>query len=181
MKKFYLILFYLIISSTIRAQLYFGGSVGLAFVKQNGNDTETLFKFVPEVGYVISQDWSAGLAFGYKKGSCLVGKGYYEQNVKSKAIVVQPYIRFTPLHVSIVDVFVDGCFTYESIIDEGTNMNVGLRPGISIRPIKHLTIVSHIGFLGAELYKPKDGGSKNGIAGLDLDASNLTLGLFYNF
>lgn len=181
MKRFFWVFCLIITFSTTKAQFYVGGSVGFGLVKQNGNETQTTYKIIPEVGYCINDVWSVGIALGYKKGSCLVGKSYYEQNVRSKAIGVQPYVRFTPIHVSIVDVIVDGCFTYESILDEGVNMNIGLKPGISIRPINHLTIVSHIGFLGAELYKSNDGEIKNGIAGLELDASSLLLGLFYTF
>lgn len=181
MKRILLIISVLFMVTTIKAQFYVGGSVGLGFVKQHGDETKTTFKIIPEVGYNINDNWAVGLAFGFKKGSCLIGKGYYNQNAKSKAIGIQPYVRYIPFHISIIDIFVDGCFTYEKIIDEGENINIGLRPGLSIKPIKNLSIVTHIGFLGAEIYNPKDGGSKDGTAGLDLDASDLTLGLFYNF
>lgn len=181
MRRVFLTICVMISTLTINAQFYIGGSIGLGFVKQYGDETETTFKIIPEVGYRINDNWAVGLAFGYKKGSCLIGKGYYNQNVKSKAIGIQPYVRYIPFHISIIDIFVDGCFTYENVIDEGENINIGLRPGLSIKPIKNLSIVTHIGFLGAEIYSPKDGGSKNGTAGIDIDASDLTLGLFYNF
>ena len=181
MKKYLLSICAIFFVTTIKAQFYIGGSVGIGVVKQYGEKKETTFKIIPEVGYNINDNWAVGLAFGYKKGSCLIGKGNYNQNVKSKVIGIQPYVRYIPFHVSIIDIFVDGFFIYESIIDEGENISIGLRPGLSIKPIKKLSIVTRIGFLGAEFYNPKDGGSKYGTAGLDIDASDISLGLFYNF
>ena len=181
MKKFSILICVFCIVLKVNAQFFIGGSVGMGIVKQHGNESEITFKIVPEVGYGINDDWTVGLAFGYKKGSCLVGRGYYEQDVKTKAIGIQPYVRYTPIHVSIIGVFLDGCFTYENIIDNGVNMNLGLKPGFCIKPMKNINIVTHLGFIGAELYKEKNGGRKSGAAGVDIDASNLELGVFYNF
>ena len=181
MKKIILVVLTSLLVTASKAQFYVGGSFGIGLVKQYGNEKETTYKIIPEFGYSINKDWSVGLALGYKKGSCLVGKSYYGQNVESKAIGIQPYVRYAPLHISIVDIFIDGCFTYEKIIDEGVNLNIGLKPGFSITPINNLAIIAHIGFLGAEMYKPKSGDYKNGIAGIDMDASDLTLGVIVKF
>jgi hypothetical protein len=181
MKRLFVLLIVIIITITIKAQLYISGSVGLCGVKVGGNDTQTSFKIVPDIGYVINDKWSVGLAVGYKQGACLVGYGLYGQNVNSKAFGIQPYVRYNVWQFEVVDFFVDGVASIETIKDEGTNYNGGLRPGILFNVTPRIGIVSHIGFMGIEYYHPKGAGSKCCIAGMDFDINNITLGINYKF
>ena len=47
---------------SVNAQGYFGGSIGVASVKNGGADAETTYKFVPEIGWNFNSEWAAGVA-----------------------------------------------------------------------------------------------------------------------
>ena len=41
-----------------QAQVYIGGSIGIGSEKNFNGDTETTYKFLPEVGFALNNDWS---------------------------------------------------------------------------------------------------------------------------
>lgn len=180
MRKIFIILILFLGVSQVEAQIYFGGSVGLGCIKHEGGDTYTAFKIVPEIGYSLSNNFDIGISVGYKKGSCIIGEGAYSQDVKSKAYGVQPYIRYNAIRIEKIVVFVKGIFTYENIVDEGTNLNLGIKPGVLIRISDHFSIATCFGFCGFEMFKSK-GGMKSAIAGVDMDYNNLSFGAYYHF
>lgn len=181
MKKILLFIFLFILSTNIRAQFYIGGSVGMGLVKQYASEKELTFKIIPEIGYQFNNKWATGLSLGYKKGACMVGSGSYNQNVSLKSVGIQPYVRYSIYNSDAFRLFTDGIFTYENIKDKGTNMNLGLSPGVSFLPTKHFAVVARLGFFGMEIFKSKGRDEKSGIGGVELDSNNITFGMLYIF
>jgi len=181
MKKVMMTLVAAMLTVAASAQVYVGGSLGIGSVKLGGNDAETTFKIVPEVGYNINDEWAVGLAIGYQQGACTLGKGEYAQNVDAKVFGVSPYVRNTFLRTKYVNVFVDGGLGYENIKDHGNNFMVGLKPGVAVNFNDKLSFVAHIGFIGYETFSPKGDGKSSNTVGVDLDGNNITFGLYWNF
>ena len=48
------------------AQVYVGGSIGIGSVKNGNGDTETTYKFLPEVGFALNNNWSLGVVAGFR-------------------------------------------------------------------------------------------------------------------
>lgn len=174
MKKFLMtVIAAVLVAVSADAQVYVGGSLGIAGNDYNGNTT-TSYKFVPEVGYNFNQNWAAGVAFGWA--------GETEGNAKS--VEVNPYVRYTFLHSKYVNVFCDGSFGYTHQYDAGQDadlFSVGLRPGVAVNLTKRLSFVTHAGFLGWNQTKNNNNNAKVSHYGLDLDGNNLTFGLYLNF
>ena len=53
---------------SLNAQVYVGGNVGIANI-DNGNDDETVYSLLPEVGYNLNSDIALGMQFGWSKGN----------------------------------------------------------------------------------------------------------------
>lgn len=181
MKKVMLTLVAAMMTVAASAQVYVGGSIGIGSVKAGGADAETTFKIVPEIGYNINDEWAVGIAFGYQKGACTLGQGEYGQNVDAKMFGVNPYVRNTFLNTKYVNVFVDGGLAYSNIKDFGNNFEVGLKPGVAVNFNDKLSFVAHFGFIGYETFSPKGDGKSSNTVGVDLDANNITFGLYWNF
>lgn len=171
----------LIMIVNMKAQVYIGGSLGLSGVKFQGGDPAMTYKIIPEIGYVFDEKWSFGLTLGYKKGACLIGSGSYGQNVESKVYGVQPYVRYDLYCNNSFHFFVDGLFTYEKVVNEGTNYNCGLSPGILFTPLDRIGVVAHMGFLGFEMYRNRKGENLGAIGGLELNGEILSIGVLCFF
>ena len=78
---------------TANAQWYLGGSVGVASVKNGNEDAETVYKFVPEIGYTINNEWAIGVALGYQKGACDLLNGSFGQDTNTELLQISPYAR----------------------------------------------------------------------------------------
>lgn len=181
MKKILMTLFVAAMAMTVNAQVYMGGSVGIGSVKLGSNDAETTYKFVPEVGYNLNNEWAIGLTFGYQKGACTLGYGNYGQDVSTELVQVSPYVRYTAVRTNLVNVFVDGGVGFGSFKDQGTQFQLGLRPGVAVNLSKNLSFVAHVGFVGFESFNPKGDGESSNTVGVDLDGNNVTFGLYFNF
>lgn len=179
MKKIMMTLVAVAMATTMNAQWYVGGSVGFGSVKHG--DSESTYKFIPEVGYNLNDQWAVGVAFGYQKGDASFGNGNesINQDVLTETFTVSPYARYTVTSSDAVSVFVDGGIDYKSIKDNGSVFGIGLRPGIAVKASDKLSFVAHLGFVGYENYSPKHGDSSNAF-GLDL-SNNVSFGLYYNF
>jgi len=166
---------------SMNAQIYVGGSVGVGSVKYGSHDAETTYKFVPEIGYNLNDDWALGVAFGYQKGACSLGNGNYGQDVDTELLQLSPYVRYTAVKSKLVNVFVDGGVGIGSYKDLGTQFQLGLRPGVAVNLNESISFVAHVGFIGFDSFSPKGDGESSNTVGVDLDGNNITFGLYFNF
>ena len=89
------------------AQVYVGGSVGIASSKQNGGKNVTTYQVLPEIGYNINKDVAIGTVVGWGKGNPV-----NIQNESRNYFTIQPYARFNVVRTKYVDAFIDGGFGY---------------------------------------------------------------------
>lgn len=174
MKKLFLSMVVAMMAISASAQVYVGGGLGIASSKVDvdGAESVTSYKFVPEVGYNLNDDWAVGVAFGWQ-GSNKGGE---------KAVFVNPYARYTFIHSKIVDVFVDGGVGYEHQYGNGKDVDIyaiGFKPGLAVKLTSHLNFVTHVGFIGYE--HEKAGDVKVNSFGLDVDGRNIIFGINYKF
>ncbi|MEG1729136.1 MAG: outer membrane beta-barrel protein [Bacteroidaceae bacterium] len=175
MKKVFLSLVAFATTLVASAQVYVSGEVGFW---NNDDDDKTSVSIRPEVGYILSEDWAIGTTLGWD---------YLKiKENKVNAFIVAPYARYTCLKLGSVSLFLDGGFTFSTskmkgAEESGNAWEIGVKPGISIKLAEKFNFVSHIGFIG---YCDKDdnfAGSASKGFGLNLDATNVTFGILYNF
>lgn len=182
MKKILLTMAVAFVAVAANAQVYLGGSFGIASSKIGDGDNVTTYKVLPEIGYNINDDWAIGTVVGWGKGNPVSIEG--ESN---NYFTVQPYVRYTFVKSKYVNVFVDGGFGYfhENHATGGASVNawqVGLKPGVAVNLSSKLSFVAHVGFAGWETAKADvDGAESSDAWGIDVDGNNLTFGLYYNF
>ena len=190
MKKVLLTLVLAVITViTANAQVYVGGNLRLW--RNTVNDADlTDIKITPEIGYSINNNWAAGIAIDYEYGKVSNIKGYLWD--------INPYARFTFYTNGTVSLFVDGGIDYgknKIKIDDKSYgwfdiFSAGLKPGITVKCSKHLSLIAKYGFLGYKKYEDTGLSSMNSQLqkqygengfGLDLNGYNLSVGLYYNF
>lgn len=176
MKKFYMTLVAVMFAVCASAQVYVGGNVGISSVDNGGDDDETYYKFLPEVGYKFSNDWAAGVVFGWAKDAIVVGKS----SMVAHTFEINPYARYTFLHGKFVNLFCDGALGYKHYNGLADEYSVGLKPGIELK-LDKFSLVAHVGFIGWKQTKVKDSDLKQTAWGLDFDGNNISLGVYYNF
>lgn len=181
MKKIMMTLVIALSAITANAQWYLGGSVGVASVKNGSADAETVYKFVPEIGYTINNEWAIGVALGYQKGACDLLNGSFGQDTNTELLQISPYARYSVVRNKFVNVFIDGGVGLGSYKDLGTEFQIGLKPGVAVNLNDKLSFVAHIGFVGFDSFSPKGNGDSSNVVGVDLDGNNLLFGLYYNF
>lgn len=184
MKKLLMTLFVAAVAVSLHAQVYVGGTVGIASIGvENGSD-ETSFKFLPEVGYNINNSWAVGTTIGYQKGTySMMDAGLSNAN-GFKGFTLAPYARYTFLHSQLVNLFLDlglGYTTGESGNIDVNAFSIGLQPGIAINLNKHFSFVGKVGFFGYESVNPEGDDNNVHAFGLDLNGNNVSFGLYYNF
>jgi len=183
MKKIMMTMAAAMMAVTMNAQVYVGGSLGLAS-HDNGNKTETAFKIMPEVGYCFDENLAVGLTIGYAQGSTAAAWTMSSPNEVLKTFSVAPYLRYTFAKLGPVSLFADGRFEYAHIDNDGAKANafgVGIVPGLAVTLTPKLSFVSHFAFLGYEQAKADvDGAKAISTVGLDID-NGLSFGLYYNF
>jgi len=178
MKKILLTFVAAFVAVSVSAQLYVGGSLGLASTKIGEGDAKTTYKILPEVGYNLNESLAFGAVLGWGKGNPVsientAGMDSY--------FTVNPYVRYTFMNYRFVNVFVDGGVGYTHYNDADASLvNIGLAPGVSINLNEHLSFETHVGFLGWKHVEPKTGKGSDAF-GLAVDGNNITFGLYYNF
>lgn len=180
MKKFYMTIVAMLVAVAARAQVYVGGNVGIASTDNGDDDDVTTYKFLPEIGYNINDDWAVGASFGWAKGSLSLNDN---TAVTTRTFEINPYVRYTFVHGKLVDVFCDGGFGYQHANASRAKVDtwsVGLKPGVALK-LDKFSLVAHVGFIGWEQAKVKDTDMKTTVWGVNFDNTNLSLGLFYNF
>ena len=180
MKKIFAVALVAMMAMTANAQVYVGGGVGFATASNDGN-TSTSLKFIPEIGYNLNEDWAIGIAFGYAQNETKVNS----VKTTNKQFEISPYARYTFARFDKVNLFIDGGVAYRNEDAAGVKTNtfaLGVTPGLAVNLNDKLSFVTHFGWLGYTNSKlDVDGAEATNAFGLDLDGSNLTFGLYYNF
>ena len=184
MKKLLMSLAVAAMAITVNAQVYLGGTVGLASVgHENGSDVTT-FKILPEIGYNLNKSWAIGTVVGYQKGTFSMMDQTIANMDGFKGFTIAPYARYTFLHSKVVNMFIDLGFNYTAGEVDDVDVDVvgiGLHPGIAINLNQHFAVVGKIGFFGYENINPEGDNNNTHAFGLDLNGNNISLGLYYNF
>lgn len=120
-------------------------------------------------------------------------------NADIKTFRIAPYVRYSLLRSERFELFVDGIFAYNMLKVSGeadtslggggsveadekvTGFEICVRPGASFALTDHFKLTAKIGSLGYQQLKLKDSDFKLNRFGLDVDGSNLLLGLQYTF
>ena len=183
MKKIFAVALVAMMTLTVNAQVYVGGGVGLLTSSYDGN-SETYFSILPEIGYNINEDWAVGIAVGYGEAKSKVNVAGVKVTEKVKTFQIAPYARYTFAKFDKVNLFVDGTVGYSHVDYAGAKTNsfaLGLKPGVAVNLNDKLSFVAHVGFLGYQNDKVKGDDKSTNTFGLNLDGSNLSFGVYYNF
>ena len=185
MKKIFMTLAAVCVAATMNAQVYVGGGLGLTSTSQDGS-TNTKVKLMPEIGYSLNDSWAIGVAFGYAENEQSVTTNNITVSAKNKAFEVNPYVRYTFAKLDKVNLFLDGSVGYmhedPAAGNKVNTFGLGIKPGIAVNLNDKLSFVAHAGFLGWQNVKADyDGAKAANTFGFDLDGSNLSFGVYYNF
>lgn len=180
MKKLFSLIAVAFVAMSVNAQVYVGGSLGIdawSSQKNAGDRSETTFTILPEVGYNLNDEWAVGTVIGYVSDKWTGVNG-----ISESAFTFNPYARYTYLKAGKVSFFVDGGVDFTTASKADWNeLAIGLKPGLAVSLSDNISFVSHLGFIGYDVYNPD--GDDNNISkfGLDLSGNNLTFGLYFNF
>ena len=165
-------------AATMNAQGYIGGTMGIGSLKVGDADNETAYKFLPEVGYNINSDGAVGVSFGFTKGDLKVLKSDIDV-AGARTTQINPYVRYTFVHSKYFNVFSDLGLGYAHINGIGDAYGIGLTPGIALNLSEKVSFVTKFAYLGWQ--HAKANGVKSDFFGVDIDATNVQFGLYYNF
>lgn len=180
MKKIVMFLAAAFVAVSASAQVYVGGNVGIASV-DNGDDSETVYSLLPEVGYNFNKDWAVGVEFGWSKGNLHSSENGLEVDGLTHTFEINPYVRYTFVHSKMVDVFCDGMIGYKHYNNAGDAYSIGLKPGVALNLSNSVSLVAHVGFAGYQTWNPKGDGDNSSKWGVDVDGNNITLGVNIKF
>ncbi len=196
MKKILMTIAAAFVATTMSAQIYVGGSLGLGFENKlvdttDGSEaTGMTFQIKPEIGYTLDENSALGIVIGF--GTTNNGNFQYEgtamdpgNKMEESAMTfsLAPYYRYNFLKVSNVSVFVDGQFNFDYTKQDewnNTKMGLGLVPGVAVNLNDKFSVVAKMGFIGWQQSKDKDKDAKSTF-GLDVNSlGGLQFGLYYN-
>lgn len=181
MKRLFLSLAVILSFSTVvNAQnvgkMWIGGSVGVNTSKVKDGDRLTNYNIIPEVGYMLSDNWGLGVKLGYTHNE------YNSESTKMKSdgFMVNPFARYAFLKGDLGGLFIDGGagYSYSKIKTTSTKVHeleVGFRPGVSINVSDKIALTGKFGFIGYQY--EKFGERKTNSFGFDFDLSQVQLGL----
>lgn len=188
MKKFLMTIAAAFVAVSMSAQIYVGGSFAVnSFSSQknavdHADRSETAFKFMPEVGYNINEEWAVGCAFGYESDKFHKINDPSENIASESAFSINPYARYTYLKAGKVNLFVDGGVEFTSASKaDWTRLAFGVKPGLAVNLTDQISFVSHLGFIGFDQLNPDGDDNNTTKVGVDLSGANLTFGLYFNF
>ena len=182
MKKIFALALVAMMGLTANAQGYVGGSLGFASESYDGN-SETVWSIMPEIGYNLNEDWAIGLVVGYGEGKDKTKIEGITYTDKVKTFTISPYVRYTPVKLDKVNIFIDGGFGYQNIKWGDVKDNIwqfGVKPGVAINLNDKLSFVSHFGFLGYKNEKFKGDDESTKSFGFNLGSEG-SFGMYYNF
>ena len=181
MKKVFMTLAAMFIAVCASAQVYVGGNVGIASVDEGGDDSETVYSFLPEVGYKFNDTWGIGTQFGWSKGNLGARAGELAvSDFETHTFEINPYVRFNAVKTKVINLFLDGTVGYKHYNGAGDQYSIGIKPGVELK-LNKFSLLAHVGFLGYQKYDPKGEGDGVNVWGLDFDGTNISLGVLYNF
>lgn len=158
------------------AQIYVGGSLGFESNKADKDaDATTSFSIKPEVGYNLSENFAVGIQLGYASEE-------QSKDVTVSQFEIAPYARYTFAKAGAVSFFADGGIQFISRGSDakGSKFGIGVRPGVKFAASEKVDVIAKLGYLGYEKYNDDwNGGASN--LGLNIDNTNLELGVFFNF
>jgi len=165
-----------VVSAQDVGKVWVGGSVGVNTSKVTDGDRLTNYKLLPEIGYVLSDNWGIGIKLGYAHNEYNVE----DKKMKSDGFMVNPFARYAFLKGDIGGLFVDGGagYAYSKIKSTSTKVHefeVGLRPGVSINVSDKVALTGKFGFIGYQY--EKFGSKKTNTFGFDFDLSQVQLGM----
>lgn len=161
-------------------KIWVGGSVGIKTSKVTDGDRLTNYNIIPEVGYMVNDNWGVGIKLGYTH------KEYSGSLEKAKidGFTANPFVRYSFLKGDIGGLFVDGGAGYTYSKQKSTDtkiheMEVGFRPGVAINVAKNVSLTGKFGFLGYE-YEKRGDIKTNGF-GFNFDLDQIQLGMILVF
>ena len=182
------------------AQWWAGGSFGLDFSstgKINDDKNTTSFEIAPEVGYNLNDKWAVAIALGFgttnnssvdagwRNGTDVIysqqtiARGTTKEDESSTYFSIAPYARYTICKTAPVSFFVDGGFGFKFFNHErGSQMNIGVRPGVAFSATKKLSLVATTGYLGYLKNSEKAGDGSKFLFGC---FNSINFGAYYNF
>lgn len=176
MKKLFFAVAALLVSVSMSAQLWVGGSLGFDSKSYPGDGTknQTWFEFSPMAGYALSDVLEVGAAIDLFKESNisgLEGNDYFYWEFT-------PFARYTFLTEEKLSLFLQGEIGLgqdkTGDADPIFGFSAGICPGIKIPLTENLSVVSTFGWLGFDSWNESNGLS------LYL-SSSLSFGLYYAF
>ena len=192
MKKILMTMVAAFAAVSMNAQVYVGGSLSFASVsnqKAVGDKSETTFKIMPEIGYNLNEEWAIGAVIGYQSNkwdNVEQGDNAFGTNtlsgISESAFTFNPYARYTFAKLGQVNLFVDGGVDFTTYSkSDATKLGIGFKPGVAVNLTDELSFVSHLGFIGWNMFNPDGDDNNTNAFGLDLSGANLSFGLYYNF
>ena len=184
MKKTLMTLATMFIAVCANAQVFVGGTAGIASTGGEGLSDKTTFKILPEVGYNINKNWAVGTVLGYEDGSFSMLGRSSSLSGDVKAFEIAPYARYTFFRSKLVNLFVDGGFGIASGSAshvDFTAFRVGFQPGLAVNLNKNFSLVTKVGFLGYEAVNPEGDNNNTHAFGFNVNGNNIQFGLYYNF
>lgn len=161
-------------------KLWLGGTAGVGYTKHKISGHETTgfnFQVLPEIGYVMNEDVSMGIAVGY--GQYKFDKS---RNVATdvKTFQVKPFVRYTFVRLDRVSFFTEGTVGYEwskfgKGVSEMNTYEFGLRPGFALHLSDKVNFITKVGFAGYT--HSKQGDIKTNDFGLNVDMENILFGV----
>ena len=198
MKKIFVMAVMAAATLTANAQWWAGGSFGLDFSstgKFNDDKNTTSFEIAPEVGYNLTDKWAVAVALGFgTTNNTAVNNSwangadgiFSQQSINTTKLeesntyfMVNPYARYTFYKTAPVSFFLDGGVGFKFFNHErGSQMTVGIRPGISFAATKKLSLVASTGYLGYLKNSEKAGDGSKFLIGM---FNSINFAAYYNF
>lgn len=175
MKKLFLMAAMMVATLAANAQIYVGGSLGFESSKENKDaDALTSFSIKPEVGYNLSDNFAVGIQLGYASEE-------QSKDVTVSKFEIAPYARYTFAKVGAASFFADGGIQFISYGSDakGSTFGIGVRPGVKFAASEKVDVIAKLGYLGYS--KDNDDLGGGSAFGLNIDNTNLELGVFFNF
>ncbi len=181
-------------ATTMNAQWYIGGGLGVGFDKTATPTTAvinnlpvtveqtvktTTFSILPEIGYNINENWAiAGkIAVGGESRYKEEHGALVEKSVTT--FTVSPYARYTFAQIDDLSFFVDGGIHFTSYgKDNGSSFGIGIQPGLAYKVADGVTLAAKFGYFGWKTYD-KEAGNKDQ-CGLGIDGNNLEFGIYFD-
>ncbi|MBO7591196.1 MAG: outer membrane beta-barrel protein [Prevotella sp.] len=201
MKKIMMTLAAVAVAATMNAQVYVGGTLSFKTADvMVGADKESTTSFIinPEIGYVLDDNWSVGISFGFGSTNLATSDVVNYGGVVSAPttttklsdnytmFAINPYARYTFAKLSMVNFFVDGGLNYTNLNTGSVKVNsfgVNFQPGVAVNLNEKVSFVAKLGKVGYTSSKGDwDGAEAFGEFDFTLSSlAALQFGMYYNF